>query len=547
VLGPHDLAASRAGTVAELLETATAVEVSERGAAGVQADLSIRGSTFQQVLTSLDGVPLADSQTAHHNMDLPFPLSALEQVTVIPGPGSALFGPRAFAGVVNLTPRRPTRSGAAALAAFGRFDTWRTEAAVDRVSESAAATLAVSCERSDGFRDGTDYELWSAWGSVFAGDAAAGLRVSAGYADRDFGARDFYAAYPSRERTRTALLDVAPRIEVAPDWGLRAVLRYRRHEDDFILVEDNPSLYRNEHVADTFTERLTLTSPAGRWGRSAVGMERSDAVLDSSNLGDRDAATSSAFVQHRIEGRAGVADLGLRLDAHTDWDAELSPSLAVVVPLGEALTCRASAARGIRPPSFTELYYRDPANEGNADLEPETAWGGEAGLELRLPAASAVSLGGFVRDTENLIDWVRVSEAEPWRAVNIGSAIFRGVEAGLAGRASRVGWHAAYRYTDVDADAGGMDSKYALNVARHDARLTLDMDAWRGFSCSATLRYRDVPALDRSWLLSARVARRLGRVSLFLKGRNLLNERYREIPGVPTAGRYLEAGAAVEF
>jgi hypothetical protein len=34
-------------------------------------------------------------------------------------------------------------------------------------------------------------------------------------------------------------------------------------------------------------------------------------------------------------------------------------------------------------------------------------------------------------------------------------------------------------------------------------------------------------------------------VTVFAQGRNLLNESYEEIPGVPTAGRYLEAG--VEF
>jgi outer membrane cobalamin receptor len=92
-----------------------------------------------------------------------------------------------------------------------------------------------------------------------------------------------------------------------------------------------------------------------------------------------------------------------------------------------------------------------------------------------------------------------------------------------------------------------MESKYALNVARHDVRVTLGLPETRGFSASVTARYRDVPTLDDYWLVSTRLAQRLGKVVVFAKGRNLLDEDYEEIPGVPTAGRYVEAGVEMTF
>ena len=545
VLGTNDIRRSRSASLPELLETHTSLAVSERGASGVQADLSIRSSTFQQVLTTFDGLPLADQQTAHHNMDLPFPLGALGQISVVPGPGSALFGPAAFAGVVDLAPRRPSSSATELGSASGTFGTRRAEAIADVVKDRSATTVAASYERSDGFQDGTDYETWSAWASTFLDTDSGALRVSVGHTDKDFGAQDFYASFPSRERTKTTLVDFAPEFEVAPDWLLKAIVRYRRHEDEFILIEDNPSFYRNEHITDTFIERVTLTSPDYTLGRTAVGIERSDSALDSSNLGDRSASVNSVFVQHRLPGEEYTADVGLRVDDHNDWGMEVSPSVSVSVPLSDSLAWRMSAGRGIRPPSFTELYYSDPANTGNAALEPEDAWGGEAGFDVRFGRDTRASLTYFLRDTENLIDWVRSSALDPWQARNVGEATFQGGEAVLTTTALLCDWEAAYRYTDVAADSAGMQSKYALNVARHDARVTLALPDTRGFSASVTARYQDVPTLDRYWLVTARLAQQIGDITVFFKGRNLLDEDYQEIPGVPTAGRYVEAGIEV--
>lgn len=547
VLGTQEMAVSRSASVPEQLETDTTVEVSERGSGSVQSDLSIRGSTFQQVLVTLDGLPLTDPQTAHHNMDVPFPLSALEKITVIPGPGTALFGPMAFAGVVDLEPRRPSESGVRLESAYGTFDTWRAGATADGVVGGRAATVAVRRERSNGFQAGTDYETWSAWGSTYFDIEGGSVRFSAGHADKDFGAQDFYLAYPSRERTKSTVVDLAPRFEIAPDWRVKAIFRYRRHEDEFLLIEDDPSFYRNTHVSDTFIERVTVTAPVQAFGKTAFGLERSDAKLDSSSLGTREAATTSTFLQHRLFGKAYTADLGLRLDDHGDWGTEVSPSLSLSVPLGEALSWHGSAARGLRPPSFTELYYTDPANTGDPGLDPEEAWGGETGLDFTLPGGTRGVLTYFIRDTKRLIDWVRRSEEDPWQATNTGEATFRGGEARMGATSGNLSWEAAYRYTDVDADDTGLESKYALNVARHDVRMTLGLPESRGFAASVTARYRDVSTLDDYWLVSARLAQRIGSVVVFAKGRNLLDEDYEEIPGVPTAGRYIEAGLEVVF
>lgn len=529
-------------SVGDALEGLTSVSVSERGASGVQADLSLRGSTFQQVLVTLDGIPLADPQTAHHNMDLPMPIQALDSIVVIPGPGSALFGPSAFAGVVDLTPRHPTDSGQHVVARYGSFETWRLSAVLDRVVGNHAGTLAASYSQSDGFQDGTDYETVSVWGSSVARFAGGTVRLSAGHTDKDFGAKDFYATYPSREMTEVTVVDVAPMLDIGSGWTAKAVARYRRHRDEFILIEDDPDYYRNLHRSESFTERMTVTSPTSVLGAAAVGVERSDSILRSSNMGNREAAIMSGFVQHRVSGDMWGADVGVRVDDHDNWGTEVSPSVALRAHASEQVRLRAVVGRGIRPPSFTELYYTDPKNAGNAELDPEEAWGGEVGVSIGVADGVDVTAVYFRSEAENVIDWVRASSDDAWDATNIGETTTEGAEIGVVVQGDGVRVMSDYRYTDVDAESGGMESKYALNVPEHDAGVRVAMQELAGYRALVSLRYRDVPTLDAYWLVGLKVSKTLGAVTVYVSGRNLLDDEYEEIPGVPTAGAYGEIG-----
>ncbi|NIQ58320.1 MAG: TonB-dependent receptor, partial [Gammaproteobacteria bacterium] len=74
-----------------------------------------------------------------------------------------------------------------------------------------------------------------------------------------------------------------------------------------------------------------------------------------------------------------MLSLGLREDWHQRFGAVLSPSVAGSFHLGPA-RLRAAAGRSFRTPTWTERYYRDPANIGRPDLAPERAWSAEAGL-----------------------------------------------------------------------------------------------------------------------------------------------------------------------
>ena len=92
--------------VTEALKELPGLDLQTRGLLGSQADISIRGSTYQQILILIDGMRVNDPQTAHHNMDLPVPLSVIEKIEVLKGQASSVYGADAFGGVVNIITKR---------------------------------------------------------------------------------------------------------------------------------------------------------------------------------------------------------------------------------------------------------------------------------------------------------------------------------------------------------------------------------------------------------------------------------------------------------
>ena len=91
----------------DFLREDSSVFLEERGAGGGQADLVLRGGSFEQTLVLLNGFRINDAQTSHHNLDLPVPLEAMDSIQVLEGAGSTLHGVDALSGVVDFLTAAP--------------------------------------------------------------------------------------------------------------------------------------------------------------------------------------------------------------------------------------------------------------------------------------------------------------------------------------------------------------------------------------------------------------------------------------------------------
>ena len=80
VIPAQEIAAAPVTSIQDLLEYAAGVDVRQRGEGGTQADISIRGGTFDQIAVLLNGINLSNPQTGHYSFDIPVNLSDIERI-----------------------------------------------------------------------------------------------------------------------------------------------------------------------------------------------------------------------------------------------------------------------------------------------------------------------------------------------------------------------------------------------------------------------------------------------------------------------------------
>jgi iron complex outermembrane receptor protein len=479
-------------TISEMLEWATGVEVLNRSP--TQSDLSIRGAGFEQVVVLVNGVRMSDPQTGHFDLDLSVPLESVERVEVIRGAASALYGADAMGGVVNVV----TRSDPAPFAGSVQGGSWNTVrvSAAGGAGDVGAFTMSVGGEaaRSDGHREGTDYEvvlIHSRMSNPLAGGRLVG---ELGASRRDFGAQDFYAPYPSFEKTRSYTASVGWESGATGplEWEFR--LSGRRHDDDFVLVRDDPSFYQNQHTSSQGGGTALGRYDAAPGIVMAAGGELFWDVLSSSSLGDRTERRGAVFTELLISRLdPAVLSMGIRADWHEGFGAFVSPSISASVTPDQNMRFRAALGRSFRAPTWTERYYQDPVNIGQPDLRPERAWSGELGYDLFPFNALSFSMTLFARRANSLIDWARpegAQDTDPWETRNVENATFRGVEADIElNGPGRTRWTLGGTALAVEAEeVAGYRSKYALRPMRE--QLTIGVERFIGSAASFRLRLR---------------------------------------------------------
>jgi len=191
-------------SVIDALRLVAGLDAKARGPRDVQTDFSIRGATFGQNLILLDGVRLNDSQSGHHNGEIPTSLEGIDRIEVVYGAGSATYGADALGGTINVISRRGSYAGLQT--EFGQFGYAAVEGSVSGRVLPANWSLTGWGSRSSGFTTDRDF---AQGGAALRGSPARGLIVDVRHQRRAFGANGFYGVSPSKEWTDLTLVAMA--------------------------------------------------------------------------------------------------------------------------------------------------------------------------------------------------------------------------------------------------------------------------------------------------------------------------------------------------
>ena len=125
-----------------------------------------------------------------------------------------------------------------------------------------------------------------------------------------------------------------------------------------------------------------------------------------------------------------------------------------------------------RAPTFTDLYYSDPATSGNPNLQPETAFAQEIGFKYTADKFFG-SIAFFNRDSDDLIDYIRPNTAtNVFTATNIAEVNTKGFELEGTYNFSLANFNqmlnVSYTFLNDDILDQNKDlSRYSLNTLKH--------------------------------------------------------------------------------
>ena len=100
--------------MADALESVPGVDVVRYGAFGATTSVGIRGSSSQQVLVLVDGLPVAGSQIDDVDLEQ-IPVSGIDRIEVVEGGGSTLYGSGSIGGVINIITASATARSSATI------------------------------------------------------------------------------------------------------------------------------------------------------------------------------------------------------------------------------------------------------------------------------------------------------------------------------------------------------------------------------------------------------------------------------------------------
>lgn len=550
VLEQADLQKLPVNNIVDALEYVSGIDVRKRGISGVQADIGIRGSTYEQTLVLLDGVRMNDPQTGHHNFDLPIAFEDIERIEIVKGPGAAQYGPSSNGGVINIVSRKeiltPTGRKAKVNLQRGSYDYERYALSLAKTEGEYSQFLSGYHSASDSYLANKDLDTRQGQGSyrvVHQGEKAT-TQVAFGYIEKDFGAYRFYTGNPTYENAResTAQRHAYATNDFRFEHGgtLSSSFSWRNHFDMYD-THIGASVFRNKHETEANQGRINY-----RYGGLTIGAEADQENMESSRDGVHGRHFASAFVNYKQSIGNNMSLTGnLSYFDYDSKDQYLLPVIGFDALITENFEVYANAGQSVRAPTLNDLYLNMATNKGTESLDVEKTTSSEIGLRLNSTDIN-ITTSLFFKETDDAIDFTRTqaeqNAASAYIARNYGDNETKGFDVefdATAFSAMKLGMNtlklthtrliqtiktdfAVLKNTD-----GQLENQTALHAG---------FDFYNHYSLLTTYKYESRFNSDDYEILDMRLAYEDDNLTVALAASNLLDAEYVDAGFVEVAG-----------
>ncbi|HCS20670.1 MAG TPA: hypothetical protein DIW47_08955 [Bacteroidetes bacterium] len=556
VITAKEIASMPALTVQDILSYSASVDIRQRGVNGGQADISIRGGSFDQCLLLIDGVKFSDPQTGHHMMNIPVLVQDIERIEILRGSASRIFGQNGFSGAINIITKKDFKKKLSAELSGGHYAYRSGHIALSGVSKKKwGHRISLGHTATDGYTDNLDLNSFQGlYQSSMPLGKESQLRFMAGMQQKAFGAQYFYtppaAKFREYEKTLAAFGTLSGQFTRLAN--LTVNLNWRRHEDEFRLWRDSTHKGVNNHVSYVYSLDANLFKQ-WKYGVSSLGIDlRSEQIL-STALDTHQRNISAFFIEHRLpKHKVFSAVIGTNISFISGYGWVAYPGADLGIRLSALLRLKFSVGRSFRVPTFTDLYYKDggPSSLGNPNLKPEEAWTYEGGLALVMQNFRA-SATGFVRDASSLIDWQKTNPTDlTWMAVNVEGITTKGIETDLSytlkkALISQV--RLAYTYMETDQIETSQVSRYVYDYLKHQVVSSIQINYTKQLSQTFYYRFMERVSYPAAHVLDTRLNFQSTTWGAWLQWENLTQTSYYQLRNVPMPKTWVRMGISLRL
>jgi iron complex outermembrane receptor protein len=574
-------------SIDELLRYLPGLEIQARGPMGVQSDISIRGSTFQQVLVILDGIRLNDPLTGHFSSYIPLPASEIERIEILKGAASAIYGTEAVGGVIHIISKTYARTHKTfsmdATVTGGDYGLFGLNAGAHLAGNNKGLSIGILHNQADGVQQRGTKGFFNLTTASISGQTTLGkhfnLNWRSAYDDRNFSAQNFYTSFASDTATETVktwwhhgqLSYSKGNLRWVTDVGYKKLSDLYRFNKNANANDNKSNLFQVlSRVETKLSDRSTLTG----------GLQYFDRQIKSNDRGNHSVAQGALFAVLNYEVLPGLQiDPALRIDINESRGAEWVPQVNISFK-NKNYQLRGSAGRTTREADFTERYNNynrtrvTSGRIGNPDLNGERAWNYEAGADFYIHNKLKLSTTLFARRQKGLIDWVNTPYSDMPRTENLiptgNYALSKNIWA-----VNTVGWETDLQYNlplgpdeSITGQLGliwlnnsgneGIPSLYLSTQARFIANFhaSYQIKKWR-FSSTGLFKIRDeqsrVPAIEAALSKSYMVLNLKAdyqfkeAFSAFIQVDNIADVTYSDLLGSAMPGRWLMGGISIHL
>ena len=540
--------------VADLLQQVAGVDIRRRGTAGSQADLYIRGGGFDQTLLLIDGIKMDDSQTGHHTMNAALPIEVIERIEIIKGPAARIFGQNAFTGAINIVTKKKLSDTVAVHMEKGSFGQSNGSVTIGKEFENSSVIAHVGILTSDGYRYNSDYQNKNYLLKGVFNRKQQPIEVIATFFDKKFGANGFYASATATEQyeeTQSSLVGASTTFKTE-NFKISPRIYWKRGQDDYVYIRDNPSVYRNLHITNKVGVE-TNASYRSDIGITGFGIDISRVFISSNNLGNRNRTMANLFLEHRFKLWNEKLDItpGVAVTYFSDFKFHAYPGLDIGYQLSDQIKAYGNIGVTYRIPTYTDLYYNDRNTIGNANLKPEEAFSQEIGLKYNSGKYTS-SIAIFNRDASNLIDFIRPDVNSKYEATNITKVNTQGVEfeGAYNFKVSSFNQTVTFGYSYLNDDILAQNkelSRYSLNTLKHQFTTRFSSQFFKNIRQNIIYKHaeRTVGTSYNVW--DASVIVDFDPISFTVTANNIFDAEYIEAGFVPMPPSSLLVGMRFRF